>query len=67
MSALPNAPVICSSSNDEAHHTHDEDSEWNKSFAGCIRKRQLTAQLDFSATPRFQKARFSRGLSPTIR
>ena len=46
--------------NDEAHHTHDEEGEWNKfirrlhdsahdEFTG------VTAQLDFSATPRFSK------------
>jgi type III restriction enzyme len=40
--------------NDEAHHTHDEDSQWNE----CIRKLHaevpggLAAQLDFTATPR---------------
>lgn len=43
--------------NDEAHHTHDEDSEWNK----VIRQLDvavpdgLAAQLDFSATPRYSK------------
>jgi type III restriction enzyme len=43
--------------NDEAHHTHDEDSEWNK----VIRRLHasvpggLAAQLDFSATPRYSK------------
>ena len=43
--------------NDEAHHTHQDDSEWNK----VIRRlhvgthRGLAAQLDFSATPRFSK------------
>src|SRR6266542_5847071 len=43
--------------NDEAHHTHDEDSEWNK----MIRKLHasvtngLAAQLDFTATPRHSK------------
>src|SRR5205814_5623060 len=43
--------------NDEAHHTHDEDSEWNK----VIRRLNgqlpsgLSAQLDFSATPRYSK------------
>jgi len=43
--------------NDEAHHTHEEDSEWNK----CIRRihgsvsHGLAAQLDFSATPRHTK------------
>lgn len=41
--------------NDEAHHTHDEESEWNK----CIRRLHegggVNAQLDFSATPRYSK------------
>jgi type III restriction enzyme len=49
--------------NDEAHHTHDEESEWNK----CIRRLQdnlarvselsqgLVGQLDFTATPRYSK------------
>ncbi len=43
--------------NDEAHHTHDEDSAWNS----AIRRLQsavsggLSAQLDFTATPRHQK------------
>lgn len=43
--------------NDEAHHTHDEELKWND----FIRKMHesvkggLSAQLDFSATPRFQK------------
>lgn len=43
--------------NDEAHHTHDEDSEWN----GVIRRLHrdvpggLAAQLDFTATPRHSK------------
>lgn len=43
--------------NDEAHHTHDEESEWNKS----IRRLHadvaagLAAQLDFTATPRYSK------------
>jgi len=41
--------------NDEAHHTHDEDNEWNKVIRGLHGKTPLTAQLDFSATPRFQK------------
>ncbi|MEX0683750.1 MAG: DEAD/DEAH box helicase family protein [Dehalococcoidia bacterium] len=49
--------VPCLVVNDEAHHTHDEDSEWNK----CIRKLDerlatgLAAQLDFTATPRYNK------------
>ncbi len=50
--------------NDEAHHTHDEESEWNR----VIRRlsdnlkaqsnghiSQLAAQLDFTATPRYSK------------
>jgi type III restriction enzyme len=41
--------------NDEAHHTHDEDNEWNKIVRDLHTKTSLTAQLDFSATPRFQK------------
>jgi type III restriction enzyme len=38
--------------NDEAHHTHEEDSEWNKTIRALHRNMQLSAQLDFSATPR---------------
>ncbi len=41
--------------NDEAHHTHEEDNEWNKVIRNLHQKTSLTAQLDFSATPRFQK------------
>jgi len=41
--------------NDEAHHTHEEDNEWNKVIRKLHEKTPLTAQLDFSATPRFQK------------
>ena len=41
--------------NDEAHHTHDEESEWNKVIRRLHDKTPLAAQLDFSATPRFQK------------
>jgi type III restriction enzyme len=43
--------------NDEGHHVHDEESEWNR----IIRRIHadtpdgLAAQLDFSATPRYQK------------
>lgn len=43
--------------NDEAHHTHDEENEWNN----IIRKlyldsnKKLISQLDFSATPRYSK------------
>ena len=46
----------CMVINDEAHHTHDEDSEWNRTIRR-LRERlghdQFMAQLDFSATPRF--------------
>jgi type III restriction enzyme len=42
--------------NDEAHHTHNEESEWNKVIRSLHGKTPLTAQLDFSATPHFQKA-----------
>jgi len=41
--------------NDEAHHTHDEDNEWNKVIRALHLKTPLAAQVDFSATPRFQK------------
>jgi type III restriction enzyme len=41
--------------NDEAHHTHDEGSEWNNTIRALHNKTPLAAQLDFSATPRFQK------------
>lgn len=41
--------------NDEAHHTHDENNEWNEKIRGLHAKTSLTAQLDFSATPRFTK------------
>src|SRR5260370_27947437 len=41
--------------NDEAHHTHDEKNEWNKVIRRLHGKTPLCAQLDFSATPRFQK------------
>ena len=41
--------------NDEAHHTHDEESEWNKVIRGLNGRSPLAAQLDFTATPRFSK------------
>ncbi|MDE3095615.1 MAG: DEAD/DEAH box helicase family protein [Chloroflexota bacterium] len=44
--------------NDEAHHTHDEGSEWNeviRSFAKTTPPLMPLAQLDFSATPRYSK------------
>lgn len=42
--------------NDEGHHTHDEESEWNAVIRRLDGDRMpLAAQLDFSATPRFTK------------
>lgn len=41
--------------NDEAHHTHDEENEWNRTIRKLHTKTPLAAQLDFSATPRFTK------------
>lgn len=40
--------------NDEAHHTHDEDSEWNNVIRRMHGVRELSLQLDVTATPRFQ-------------
>lgn len=43
--------------NDEGHHTHDEDSEWNKVVRRINSSTDagVAAQIDFSATPRYQK------------
>ncbi len=43
--------------NDEAHHTHDEESEWNKMIRALHADISggLAAQLDFTATPRHSK------------
>jgi type III restriction enzyme len=43
--------------NDEAHHTHDEESEWNKLIRTLHVEISdgLAAQLDFTATPRHSK------------
>lgn len=41
--------------NDEAHHTHDEDSEWNKVIRKLHTQRPIASQIDFSATPRYSK------------
>ena len=41
--------------NDEAHHTHAEDSEWNNFIRRLHTQRPIAAQLDFSATPRYSK------------
>jgi type III restriction enzyme len=43
--------------NDEGHHVHDEESEWSKVIRRINEENPggLAAQLDFSATPRYQK------------
>ncbi len=41
--------------NDEAHHTHDEENEWNKVIHKIHNVHPLAAQVDFSATPRYSK------------
>lgn len=43
--------------NDEGHHAHDEDSEWNRIIRRLHEEASpgLVGQLDFSATPRYQK------------
>lgn len=43
--------------NDEAHHTHDPESTWNKTIRALNdgHPAGLSAQLDFSATPRYSK------------
>jgi type III restriction enzyme len=41
--------------NDEAHHTHDEESEWNIFIRKLHSDKSISAQLDFSATPRYSK------------
>jgi type III restriction enzyme len=42
--------------NDEAHHVHDSDLEWNKTLEALHRglSKGVSAWLDFSATPKFQ-------------
>lgn len=41
--------------NDEAHHTHDPDNEWNRTLRALDEAHPagVAAQLDFSATPRY--------------
>jgi type III restriction enzyme len=48
--------------NDEAHHTHDEESEWNKVIRRLHTSLPIAAQLDYSATPRYNKG----GLFPWV-
>ena len=45
--------------NDEAHHTHDPDLKWNEAIRGLNERHPvgLSAQLDFSATPRYSRGR----------
>jgi type III restriction enzyme len=47
----------CVVMNDEGHHTHDEDSEWNKVARNLHEAVPggLVGQLDFTATPRYVK------------
>ena len=53
--------------NDEAHHTHDEDNEWNQVIHRLHTSIPLAAQLDFSATPRFTKGGLFPGSSQITR
>lgn len=43
--------------NDEAHHTHEDESKWNEVIRNLHQAVQpgIAAQVDFSATPRFGK------------
>jgi type III restriction enzyme len=41
--------------NDEAHHTHDEESQWNQFIRRMHENKTINIQLDFSATPRYSK------------
>lgn len=41
--------------NDEAHHTHEEDNEWNNFIRKLNSNKALSLQLDVSATPRYSK------------
>ena len=51
--ALRDGPLMII--NDEAHHTHDEDLKWNEIIRKLNSSNPLSVQLDFTATPRFQK------------
>jgi len=54
LARLENLMVI----NDEAHHVHDEDLEWNKTIDWLHSQNDLLMQLDFSATPKDQRGKF---------
>lgn len=56
LKALPDLMVL----NDEAHHVHDEDLQWNKTLMGLHQAlpRGFAAWLDFSATPKDQNGTF---------
>lgn len=41
--------------NDEAHHVHDEENEWSKVIRRIAATVPTVAQVDVSATPRYQK------------
>jgi type III restriction enzyme len=49
--------VPCMVMNDEGHHVHDEESEWSKVIRRINDENPagVLGQLDFSATPRYQK------------
>lgn len=55
--------------NDEAHHTHDEESEWNKVIRGLHSEVSggLAAQLDFTATRATARGSSFPGRSTTTR
>src|SRR6266545_5152737 len=40
--------------NDEAHHTHDDDNEWNSEIRSLHERTPVNIQLDCSATPRLR-------------
>jgi len=54
--SLPDLVVM----NDEAHHVHDEDLEWNKTLSGIHQALPggLALWLDFSATPKDQNGSY---------
>lgn len=54
---VANRDSTCLVINDEGHHTHDEENEWNEVIRGLhsATANGLGGQLDFSATPRHSK------------
>ncbi len=64
------AAVPCMVLNDEAHHTHDEDSEWNKTHPPPARRRRPAAWRRNSTSPPRRgtpRGSCSRGRCTTIR